>query len=50
MSQFFSDGLDATQKRDDVEEALREYFDTDARGYTGSQFESLIKFLTKSLS
>ena len=42
MSQFFSDGLDATQKRPDVEEALRKYFDTDARGYTGSQFESLI--------
>ena len=42
MSQFFSDGLDATQKRDDVKEALREYFDADARGYTGSQFESLI--------
>jgi len=43
MSQFFSDGVNAKQERSDVKKALGTYFGTDADGYTGSQFELLIK-------
>lgn len=43
MGQFFVDGLSATQVRPDVELALKTYFSTNGNGYTGSQFENLIK-------
>jgi hypothetical protein len=43
MSQFFVDGVNATQVRPDVEPALKRYFSTKGEGFTGSQFENLIK-------
>jgi hypothetical protein len=43
MSQFFIDGVNATQVRPDVESALKRYFSTKGKGFTGSQFENLIK-------
>lgn len=43
MSQFFVDGINATQVSPDVESALKTYFSTEGNGFTGSQFENLIK-------
>lgn len=43
MSQFFVDGVNATQVRPEVESALKRYFSTEGKGFTGSQFENLIK-------
>lgn len=43
MQQFFTDGLRATHVRTDVSSALGNYFGRKSGGFTGSQFESLIK-------
>jgi len=43
MRQFFLDGVKATDVRPDVASALENYFGERSGGYTGSQFEALIK-------
>ena len=43
LRQFFVDGEKATEVRPDVGLALKNYFDTSGRGFTGSQFENLIE-------
>jgi hypothetical protein len=43
LDQFFVDGLNATKVRADVAGALEKYFSETGKGFTGSQFESLIK-------
>jgi hypothetical protein len=43
LKQFFVDGETATQVRPDVEMALKNYFSTSGKGFTGSQFEILIE-------
>jgi hypothetical protein len=43
LDQFFTDGLKATNVRADVAGALEKYFSETSKGFTGSQFESLIK-------
>lgn len=43
MRQFFLDGVKATDVRPDVASALENYFSERSGGYTGSQFETLIK-------
>jgi len=43
MQQFFTDGMRATHVRPDVASALENYFGGKSGGFTGSQFETLIK-------
>jgi len=43
LDQFFTDGLKATKVRTDVAGALKKYFSKTGKGFTGSQFESLIE-------
>jgi hypothetical protein len=42
IGQFFKGGIESGMVRPQVQEALEKYFTTDGKGYTGSQFESLI--------